>query len=571
MLEVAKTDQRDSWKAMTIIGLGQGLMTFNVSALPISISGIVGSFHVAPTAVGTVIVVHSLCVAAFVMLGAKLGQIYGSRNVFQVMSAVYAVSMVMTTFAHNIAVMLVAQAIAGVAAAAGVPTLVVLIASNYKGRQQGQALGLLGGITALAGMLAFFVAGALETLATWRYSFAILIPWSIAMVFLSRHLAPVDKVPGIKIDLLGVVLSASAIIFISLGFNNLNYWGILLAKPAALFHLGGLSPAPVMILLGLVLGQGFFVWTQRRVAGGKTPLLALQVIEGRQEQVAVLALLVIVILSKALTFLMPLYIEIIQDGSSFQTAIYLIPYQLSLFVAAVLIVRLYGTLSPREIARYSFLIVAIGFVGLGMTFQNDWNALAVILFLIVIGIGQGALVTLLFNILVTSSRKKFAGDVGSLRGTANNLASAVGTAIAGALMVGILAVNVERSLIDHPTLPPELIKLVDLDTVTFISNDHLIDALKAIGTKPEHISESVRINAEARLQALRLSLFFLAGMAFLVIIPTRGLPKHIVGPAPSGQPEVPADSSPPSRRPVDHHTGLSGGLCHLSDRRNMMH
>jgi hypothetical protein len=177
----------------------------------------------------------------------------------------------------------------------------------------------------------------------------------------------------------------------------------------------------------------------------------------------------------------------------------------------------------------------------------------------------------LFNILVTSSRKKFAGDVGSLRGTANNLASAVGTAIAGALMVGILAVNVERSLIDHPTLPPELIKLVDLDTVTFISNDHLIDALKAIGTKPEHISESVRINAEARLQALRLSLFFLAGMAFLVIIPTRGLPKHIVGPAPSGQPEVPADSSPPSKRPVDHQTGLSGGLCHLSDRRNMMH
>ena len=537
VIAAAKIDQRDSWKAMTIIGLGQGLMTFNISALPISMSGIVGSFHVPPTTVGTVIVVHSLCVAAFVMLGAKLGQIYGSRTVFRVMSAVYAVSMVMTTFAPNVPVMLAGQALAGVAAAAGVPTLVVLIANNYKGRQQGQALGLLGGIAALAGMLAFFAAGALETLVSWRYTFALLIPWSIAMVYFGRYLAPVDKVPGIKIDLLGVVLSASAIIFISLGFNNLNYWGVLLARPAALFHLGGLSPAPVMILLGLVLGQSFFVWSQRRVASGKTPLLALQVIEGRQEQVAVLAMLIIVVLGKALTFLMPLYIEIIQGGSSFQTAVYLIPYQLSLFVAAVLIVRLYATLSPQDIARYSFVIVAVGFVGLGMTFQNDWNALAVIFFLIVIGIGQGALVTLLFNVLVTSSRKKFAGDVGSLRGTTNNLASAVGTAMAGALMVGVLSVNVERSLIDHPTLPPELIKLVDFDTVTFISNDHLIDALVALGTKPEHIVESVRINAEARLQALRLSLFFLAGLAFLVIIPTRGLPKHIAGPAPSGHEE----------------------------------
>ncbi|HEY6407997.1 MAG TPA: MFS transporter, partial [Ktedonobacteraceae bacterium] len=456
---------------------------------------------------------------------------------FEVMSAVFAASMALMTFAPNIVVVLVAQAIAGLAASAGVPTLVVLIANNYKGRQQGQALGLLGGIAALAGMLAFFVAGALETLTTWRVTFAILIPWSIAMVFLGRHLAPVDKVPGIKIDLMGVVLAASAIIFISLGFNNLHYWGLFLAKPAALFHLGGLSPAPVMIVLGFVLWQSFFVWSQRRVASGKSPLLALQVIEGRQEQVAVLAMLITVVLGKALTFLMPLYIEIIQGGSSFQAAVYLIPYQLSLFVAAVLIVRLYGTLSPQQIARYSFIIVAVGFVGLGMTFQNDWNNLAVILFLIVIGVGQGALSTLLFNILVTSSRKKFAGDVGSLRGTANNLASAVGTAIAGALMVGILAVNIERSLIDHPTLPPELIKLVDLDAVTFISNDHLIEALKAIGTKPEHISESVRINAVARLQALRLSLFFLAGIAFVVIIPTRGLPKQVVGYAPSERPD----------------------------------
>jgi hypothetical protein len=66
------------------------------------------------------------------------------------------------------------------------------------------------------------------------------------------------------------------------------------------------------------------------------------VIESRQERVAVLAMLTIVVLATALTFLMPLYIEIVQGGSSFQTAICLIPYQFSVFVAAVLIVRLYA-------------------------------------------------------------------------------------------------------------------------------------------------------------------------------------------------------------------------------------
>ena len=534
----AEIDHRASWLAMTIIGLGQALMTFNVSALPISMSGIVASFHVTPTAVGTVIVVHSLSIAAFVMLGAKLGQIFGSRRVYQATCAVYAVAMAMMALAHNISIVLAAQTIAGLAASAAVPTFVVLIANNYKGKQQVEALGLLGGVQALAGMLAFFVAGVLETLASWRFTFAILIPWSLAVVFLCRYLAPVDKIPGIKIDLLGVVLAASGVVLISLGFNNLNYWGVFLARPAVVFHLGGLSPAPVMIVVGFVLGQSFFVWTNRRVASGKTPLLAPEVFESTQKRVAVLAMLTIVMLGKALTFLMPLYIEIVQGRSSLQTAVYLIPYQLALFAAAVLIVHLYGTLSPLQIARYSFAIVAIGFLGLGIKFQNEWSNILVIVFLVVIGIGQGALVTLLFNVLVTALPKQFAGDVGSLRGTTSNLATAIGTAVAGALMVGILSVNIERSLMGQNNLPPTLIKKVDLNNVTFISNEHLIDELiRHTTATPEQIQEALRINADARLQALRLSLFFLAGLALLVIIPVGGLPDYVPGSVPNGDPE----------------------------------
>jgi MFS family permease len=534
----AEIDQRASWLAMTIIGLGQALMTFNVSALPISMSGIVASFHVTPTTVGTVIVVHSLSIAAFVMLGAKLGQIFGSRAVYQATCAVYAVAMAMMALAHNISVVLAAQTIAGLAASAAVPTLVVLLANNYKGKQQVKALGLLGGVQALAGMLAFFIAGALETLASWRFTFAILVPWALAVVFLCRYLAPVEKVPGIKIDLMGVVLAASGIILISLGFNNLNDWGVFLARPTVMFHLGGLSPAPVMIVVGFVLGQSFFVWTNRRVASGKTPLLAPEVFESTQKRVAVLAMLTIVMLGKALTFLMPLYIEIVQGRSSFQTAVYLIPYQLALFAAAVLVVHLYGTLSPLQIARYSFAVVAIGFLGLGIKFQNEWSNVLVIVFLVVIGIGQGALVTLLFNVLVTALPKQFAGDVGSLRGTTSNLATAIGTAVAGALMIGILTTNIERSLMGQNNLPLTLIKKVDLNNVTFISNEHLIDELiRHTTATPEQMKEAVRINADARLQALRMSLFFLASLALLVIIPVGGLPDFVPSNVPNGDPE----------------------------------
>jgi hypothetical protein len=75
-----------------------------------------------------------------------------------------------------------------------------------------------------------------------------------------------------------------------------------------------------------------------------------------------------------------------------------------------------------------------------------------------------ALVTLLFNVLVTASPKKLAGDVGSLRGTTQNLADAVGTAVAGALLVGLLSAGILASIAANPKLTSELQSQVDIST-----------------------------------------------------------------------------------------------------------
>jgi hypothetical protein len=68
------TEVRESWLPMIAIALGQAIMSFNVASLPVALSGMVNSFNVPPTTVATGIVMYSLAVAAFVMLGAKLNQ-----------------------------------------------------------------------------------------------------------------------------------------------------------------------------------------------------------------------------------------------------------------------------------------------------------------------------------------------------------------------------------------------------------------------------------------------------------------------------------------------------------------
>ena len=106
----------------------------------------------------------------------------------------------------------------------------MLTAHHYKGKQQATALGVLGAVQAIATVVAFFVAGVVGTYFGWRYSFGLLIPFSIGVLLLSRHLTPVEKMPGVKIDRLGVVLAATAVILISVGFNYLDDWGLLLAR-----------------------------------------------------------------------------------------------------------------------------------------------------------------------------------------------------------------------------------------------------------------------------------------------------------------------------------------------------
>lgn len=523
----APADERAPWLALIVIVLAQIQMSFNVNAVPVSIGPIVEDLNTPPTSVATALVVYSLVVAALVMVGAKVGALLGARPVFQAGVVLHAVAMGMMAVSTDARTMNNAQALAGLAAAVLVPTLVVLIAANYTGRQQAQALGVLAGSGAVAGALAFFLAGFLGTTLGWRYSFGILVFLGIAILILSFRLRPVQRQRGIRIDLIGAVLAAVAIALISLGVNNLNTWGLIMAKAAAPFDLIGLSPAPFLIVLGIVLGQAFFVWSQRRIAERRSPLLAMEVLDTPVERATLHALLVIGALGPAINFLIPLYIQVVQDRSTMFTAVAVVPYTLSIAAAAILVVRTYDLLSPRQIGVTAFVLVAIGLVVLAFTVRNQWGTPIVILGLVLTGCGEGALLTLLFNVLVDASPKHLAGDVGALRGVANNLSTALGTAFASVVAVSVLALNV-TALLNRSDIPESLKVQVNLDNVNFVTNTHLKDVLSRTTATGEQVDEAVRINQAARLRALQDSLLILAGISLLAIFPATGLPKQSV-------------------------------------------
>ncbi|MGH7243199.1 MAG: MFS transporter [Phycisphaerales bacterium] len=518
-------DIRASWIPMVVIAMGQALMSFNVAAIPISMGGMVEDFRTPPTTVGTAIVMYSLGVSGFVMLGAKLGQRFGSKIFFQVATALFLVAMILMVISPQAWVMLAAQALAGFAGASLVPSLVALIAHHYTGKQQAEAVGWLGSARAIAGVLAFIIVGYLATI-NWRMGFGLLIVHAALILLLSFKLKPATPRPDVKIDAVGVVLSAIGIVCIAFGFNNVRSWGLLLARPAAPFDVLGVSPAPMLIGSGIIVVTGFFLWSNRKALAGGTPLLALQVVSSPREWATIVALFIIVSMEGAINFAVPLYIQIVQGRNSIASSIAMMPFMLTVFFTAILIVKLYSKFPPRTIAMGSFVLVAIGTAWLAFVVRNEWGTPPVIAGLIIVGLGQGALVTLLFNVLVTAAPKELAGDVGSLRGVTQNLAAAIGTAMVGTILVGLLSSMVIRDAMSNPVITAELRDQVNLTNLNFMRDTAITEILKGTTATAEQMTEALRINGEARISALKIGFLLMSGLSMLAILPCSWLPGY---------------------------------------------
>jgi MFS family permease len=440
--------------------------------------------------------------------------------------------MVLMATSRSVAVMLAAQALAGFAGAGLRPTLVVLIANHYHGRQQSEALGWLGAARAMAGVLAFVIIGILERFVSWRIAFGLLVLIAGATLVLSPTLKASPRRPEVRFDFFGIFISAAAVIVFTFGLNNLSHWGVWLARPAAPIEILGRSPAILMIAAGLILGLAIVAWTRRRAAEKKTPLLDLAIVQSPPERAALLTMFLAGAVEAATIFAVPLYIQIVQGRDAFQTAMATLPFMLAFFSTAILIVRQFSRFTPRQIASVAILLVAAGAFWLAWVVRNDWNTFPVLVGLVATGLGQGALATLLFNVLVSSSPKETAGDVGAVRGAANNLSASVGTALMGALLVGVLSASVMAHVSASPVITAELREQLDLDSVNFLSNDRLVERLKRTPATPEEVSKAVRINEAARLRSLKIAFLALGSLSLLAIFPARRLPAYKPGEVP---------------------------------------
>src|SRR5215213_11137753 len=136
---------------MLILASAQFVMVLDSSVMNVAISQIVDDLDTSIQGVQTAITLYTLVMAAFMLLGAKLGDILGRNRGFAIGLAIYGVGSLATALSPNLGVLLVGwSGIEGLGAVLVVPAIAALTAAAYEGRERAFAYGMIGGAAGAA-------------------------------------------------------------------------------------------------------------------------------------------------------------------------------------------------------------------------------------------------------------------------------------------------------------------------------------------------------------------------------------------------------------------------------------
>src|SRR3954451_20226488 len=136
---------------MIILASAQFVMVLDSSVMNVAISQIVEDLDTTIQGVQSAITLYTLVMAAFMLLGAKLGDVLGRNRAFAIGLAIYGVGSMTTALSPDLTVLLIGwSGIEGFGAVFVIPAIAALIAANYEGKDRALAYALVGGITAIA-------------------------------------------------------------------------------------------------------------------------------------------------------------------------------------------------------------------------------------------------------------------------------------------------------------------------------------------------------------------------------------------------------------------------------------
>ena len=408
------------------------LSVVSFSATGIAVPDIGRSLDAAASQQSLVVSAYSLGFAVPLVLGGRLGDLYGRRRLFLLGMAGFTLLSLVATLAPTMTVLITSRALTGVAAAAMVPQVLATITASTDGPERARAVGLFGATAGGATAVGQVLGGVLLSVPLlgdgWRTVFAASAAMGTLSLVAALRLVPDTAVPGHHSpDLPGTFLLGAALVLLLVPVSQ----GAALGWPVWCW---------ILLVAAPVLFAAFWGRQHQVHRSGRAPLVPPPLLGLRSYRVGILMALLLQAAYGAFTFVFALTAQTGMGWSPMRTALVLLPFALCFFAVSVWS----GKLAPRF--GFRRLLIAGGIIQAALlavtatviSIQGDgFSSWMVAGLLIGVGVGQAFMFGPLVGAMVADVPPSYAGAASGVLQTTQQAAMGLGVAVAGGFLITV--------------------------------------------------------------------------------------------------------------------------------------
>lgn len=523
------------WNVVIVLGSAQFVMVLDGTVMNVSISTVVDDLDTTVAAMQGAITFYTLTMAAFMLLGAKLGDVWGRRRAFVIGSCVYAVGSMVTAVSPNVQTLFLGwSVIEGLGAVLVIPAIAALVADNYQGRERVTAFAVIGAVSGAAVAAGPLIGGFVTTYFDWRYVFAAEVVIMIGVVLCARIITDATERVRIRIDLLSVALSSAGLVAVVFGMLQSKVWGWIV--PLRIPVIGGVPVAPLgislaawLIVVGVLLVALFIARQRMLVRVGRQPLVTVEMfgISSLRSGLSVLGAQYAV--TAGLFFMVPVYLQMTLGLDALQTGIRIFPLSVALVLFSIVGTALTKRMSPRTIVRIGQLLLVFSALVLLGSATSDLRSGLFAVGMFLSGAALGLLASQLGNVNMSSVSAKETSEVGGLQGVFQNLGSSLGTALIGSILIGALSTSFASGVAasDLSATTRASVAASTEHGVTIVPASAVPAIAEAAGLSADDAEALAEIYRESQLSSLRVAFFGLIVISLLALFFSRGIPQEI--------------------------------------------
>ncbi|MER7411715.1 MULTISPECIES: MFS transporter [Streptomyces] len=415
------------WYALAVLSVLQCLIALDVTVVNVALPSMGADLDAGPAALTWVVTGYMLAGGGLLLLGGRLGDLFGRRRMFLLGALLFGASSLLAGVADGTAVLLAARFGQGAGEALAAPAAMALIALLFpEPADRARALGVWGGISSLGLVGGVLLSGVLTELLHWRWIFFVNVPLTAAVLLLTPLVVPADPRhpaadPGEARALpRGRRLSLPSAGLLTVGPLALVY-GVLRAADHGWGSAGVLLP-----LAGGLAALALFALAQAR---SPQPLVPLRFFAHRTRTAANAAT---VLLSAALSttfFLATLYMQRVLDMSPLHAGLAYLPFCAALLLSVSVVGRIVPVLGLRGTAVTGLLCAAAGGGWLALLPDEGelWTDLVPGMLAMAVGMGLGLIA--LQNAALHGVTEEDAGLASGVQRSVDQLGGSLGLAV----------------------------------------------------------------------------------------------------------------------------------------------